>query len=46
MAELAADWKSNLIDIGAAGHLTPDSGYGDWPLANTIIHYLANVAYA
>jgi predicted alpha/beta hydrolase family esterase len=46
VAGLAANWKSDLIDLGAVGHLNPASGYGDWPFAETIIHYLANVAYA
>jgi len=44
--ELADAWKSNLIDLGRVGHLNPASGYGDWPLADSIIHYLANFAYS
>jgi predicted alpha/beta hydrolase family esterase len=30
---LAGAWGSRLVDIGAAGHLNPAAGYGDWPLA-------------
>jgi uncharacterized protein len=33
VAALADAWGSRLIDIGAAGHLNPAAGYGDWPLA-------------
>ena len=33
VAALAAAWGSRLVDIGAAGHLNPAAGYGDWPLA-------------
>lgn len=32
-AELAARWGLVLHDIGAAGHINPDSGYGPWPLS-------------
>lgn len=30
-AQLAEDWGSRLVDIGAAGHVNADSGYGPWP---------------
>jgi uncharacterized protein len=33
VAALADAWGSRLVDIGAAGHLNPAAGYGDWPLA-------------
>jgi predicted alpha/beta hydrolase family esterase len=33
VSELAADWGSELVDIGKAGHLNPASGYGEWPMA-------------
>ena len=33
VAELAAAWRSRLVDIGAVGHLNPASGYGEWPRA-------------
>jgi predicted alpha/beta hydrolase family esterase len=27
----AGAWGSRLVEIGAAGHVNPDSGYGAWP---------------
>jgi predicted alpha/beta hydrolase family esterase len=27
----AAAWGSRLIEIGEAGHISADSGYGEWP---------------
>jgi predicted alpha/beta hydrolase family esterase len=27
----AAAWGSRLVEIGEAGHITGDSGYGAWP---------------
>lgn len=27
----AEQWGSHLINIGAAGHINPDSGFGPWP---------------
>jgi len=38
--ELARDWGSRLVDLGDVGHLNPASGYGDWPLAETLIAQL------
>jgi uncharacterized protein len=32
-AELAASWGLVLHDVGAAGHINPDSGFGPWPLS-------------
>ncbi|RZK63102.1 MAG: alpha/beta hydrolase [Hymenobacter sp.] len=29
--QFAAAWGSELVVVGAAGHLNADSGYGDWP---------------
>jgi predicted alpha/beta hydrolase family esterase len=31
-AALAQRWGLALHDVGAAGHINPDSGYGPWPL--------------
>jgi len=28
---MASQWGSTLVNIGAAGHLNPASGYGEWP---------------
>jgi hypothetical protein len=35
--ELAGDWHSRLIDLGAVGHLNPASGFGPWPRALQLI---------
>jgi len=35
--ELARAWGSRFVDIGAAGHLNPASGHGEWPLADQLI---------
>jgi predicted alpha/beta hydrolase family esterase len=34
---LARDWGSRLVEIGAAGHLNPASGYGPWPRAEEFL---------
>lgn len=36
-AALADAWGSRLVDLGAAGHLNPASGYGEWPGALALI---------
>lgn len=40
VAELAAQWGSRLVDVGAVGHLNPASGYGEWPRALDLIREL------
>lgn len=35
--QLARDWGSDLISLGAVGHLNPGSGFGVWPLATSLI---------
>ena len=40
-AELAADWGSLLVDVGAVGHLNPASGFGPWPRAEAFIRELS-----
>ena len=40
-AQYAKDWGSELVDIGAVGHLNPASGFGEWPLAEELIRRLA-----
>lgn len=37
IAELARAWGSRLVDLGEVGHLNPASGYGDWPMAESLI---------
>jgi len=39
--DLAKDWGSETVHLGAVGHLNPASGYGPWPLANALIERLA-----
>lgn len=41
IAQYARDWNSRLVDIGACGHLNPAAGFGEWPLAETLIAELA-----
>lgn len=40
VAGFAADWGSTLVDIGAAGHLNPAAGYGEWVRAPDLIRQL------
>ena len=35
--ELAADWGAEVVNAGAVGHLNPASGFGDWPMAATLL---------
>lgn len=38
--ELAIRWGSNLIDLGNAGHINADAGYGPWPFGLTLLRQL------
>lgn len=38
--ELAQAWGSELVDLGAVGHLNPASGYGPWPAALDLVQRL------
>ncbi|WP_336334265.1 RBBP9/YdeN family alpha/beta hydrolase [Pseudomonas putida] len=40
--ELARGWGSELISLGAVGHLNPASGFGPWPLAEALVRRLDN----
>jgi predicted alpha/beta hydrolase family esterase len=40
VVELARDWGSRLVEIGAVGHLNPASGYGSWPRAEEFLREL------
>jgi len=33
--QFAADWGSEFVDCGPAGHINTDSGLGDWPDGHT-----------
>jgi len=34
---LAQDWGSELLNLGAVGHLNPASGFGEWPQALELV---------
>jgi uncharacterized protein len=34
---LAADWKSNFVNAGSAGHINVDSGHGPWPEGKALL---------
>jgi predicted alpha/beta hydrolase family esterase len=40
VAQLAACWGSDLVDLGHVGHLNPASGFGEWPRAEAFIRQL------
>jgi hypothetical protein len=46
VAELAQGWGSELMDLGEVGHLNPASGFGDWPLADSLIQQLSQAPLA
>jgi predicted alpha/beta hydrolase family esterase len=37
---MAADWDATLLELGEVGHMNPASGYGLWPMAQTLIEQL------
>lgn len=39
-------WGARLIDLGAAGHVNADSGYGVWPEGLSLFHALQRSAPA
>lgn len=39
-AETAKGWGSDLLDVGAVGHLNPASGFGRWPRALELLEML------
>jgi predicted alpha/beta hydrolase family esterase len=38
--QMAKDWGSRLVNIGAVGHLNPAAGFGEWPQAESLIREL------
>ncbi len=40
VTRMAKDWGSELVDVGAVGHINPASGFGEWPLAERFIQAL------
>jgi predicted alpha/beta hydrolase family esterase len=37
---MAKDWGSELVDLGAVGHLNPAAGFGEWPQALELVERL------
>jgi hypothetical protein len=38
--DLATRWDSNLVSLGAAGHINTDAGYGPWPHGLELVRQL------
>lgn len=43
-AQMAADWGSELMSIGARGHINGESGLGDWAEGRAMLQALAGSA--
>jgi predicted alpha/beta hydrolase family esterase len=41
VAKFADAWGSRFVDIGAAGHLNPASGHGEWTRADEFVAELS-----
>jgi uncharacterized protein len=41
---MARDWGSELVNIGARGHINGDSGLGDWPEGLALLRRVAGLA--
>lgn len=41
---MAADWGSELLELGMVGHMNPASGHGPWPLAADLVARLQRQA--
>lgn len=42
-AQMAADWGSELMSVGALGHLNGESGLGDWPQGRAMLQALVGM---
>lgn len=40
VTQMASNWGSELVNLGAVGHLNPAAGYGEWPQAEAFIRTL------
>ena len=40
VTRMAGDWGSELVNLGAVGHLNPAAGFGEWPQAEDFIRTL------
>lgn len=38
--QMANEWGSELVNVGAVGHLNPASGFGEWTMAEQLIQQL------
>jgi hypothetical protein len=38
--ELGAAWRSRLVEVGAAGHINTDAGFGPWPEGEALLEQL------
>ncbi len=36
----AKDWGALLVNVGAVGHLNPAAGFGEWPMAESLLQLL------
>jgi uncharacterized protein len=36
----AQDWGAQLVNAGAVGHLNPAAGFGEWPMAESLLQRL------
>ena len=39
-AQMASDWGSQAVTLGARGHINGDSGLGDWPEGWALLHQM------
>jgi predicted alpha/beta hydrolase family esterase len=40
VSQLAEHWGSELVNVGAVGHINPAAGFGEWAQAEELIHKL------
>ena len=43
VTQMASDWGSELVNVGAVGHINPASGFGTWPRAEQLIQSLESL---
>lgn len=41
--QMAREWGSQVVNVGALGHINPASGFGDWPQAVDLIQELLRI---
>lgn len=40
VTQMAREWGSELVNVGALGHINPASGFGEWPMAQQLLQSL------